>query len=893
MAQLLARPVYFWLALAAMLAAIALTAAQALAASPASWLPWAALLCLAAGAGSLLLLGRHGCAQMADALQRGSDAEQIIARLRSDLQRHSALEQELVQAKQAAEAAVLAKGEFFATMSHEIRTPLNGIVPMLDLLLDAQLPSTEHELVRTAYVSSQQLLRIVDDILDYSKLEAERLALESTVFNLREQAETVLRPLQRPAESKGLQLQLQIDPTVRLPVRGDPVRLRQVLSNLIGNAVKFTERGGITLSVRKLSETATQHRLRFEVRDTGIGISPGARQTLFKPFQQADSSTTRLYGGTGLGLAICKRIVELMGGQIGVESQPGRGSTFWFEIPLLKVQGDMAMPSEALSGSRVLLVTSDPRLQARLQSLLPQWGVRLNTVGNTQEALAQLRSGLTQGGVWTYRIVLADLNTVRTTALGLQRNLQRQPAYANLRLVLLAGDEPAPAGLQPGTPILNRQAPDADLQAVLAAYPDTVAPATHIADTAQPETSAPFFEEARAVRVLLVEDNPVNLMVAQRLLSVLGVENDAAGDGQAALQQMSAKQYDMVLMDCQMPVMDGYQATRHWREHERASNRPEHLPIVAMTANAMAGDRQKCLDAGMDDYLSKPVTRIELERCLHRWTRLRAGAGAGAANAAATEAQPAVPPSAVPLYQSYEIAEPQPRALEPLAAQTAAAFTVAPAAQPVAESIAEHVTQTEAAAPASTTAASSPGPSWSSRSTPRFSVPAPAPAPAIHAPPAGAFGTPSPPPVAMPPAPPAGTSGMATPSYSTSPAESAAMALPTSEAVLDADVLIELQGLLGEELPRLIAVFLDDAPKLIAKLEAAAFKPDLPALQQAAHTLKSSSANLGAMALSKAALAIEMGVRQGNLQRPAVAVAMLSQEFARARAGLMRWLPPA
>src|SRR5690606_17653412 len=478
---------------------------------------------------------------------------------------------------------------------------------------------------------SQQMLRSVDDILDYSKLEADKLELETTGFNLREVVEGVLQLMERPAQSKGLRMHMQIDPGVRLPVRGDPVRLRQVLGNLVSNAVKFTDRGSVTMSLRKLGETPTQHQLRFEVRDTGVGISQAAQGRLFQAFSQADASTTRLYGGTGLGLAISKRIVDLMGGRIGVEAEPGLGATFWFEIPLLKVQGDMQAEETNPQGGRLLLLSADPRLRLRLSMLLPNWGLRVTSVETTHEALERLRNAANQGPPWAYSIVLADLSGMRNTALALHRNLGRQSVYGELRLVCMYGDDPVPDELQRSVTLLSRQSPDANLRAALFEAPSGTAsaPATAAADTtgaAPPPAAAaasmapdPDRLSLRKPRVLLVEDNPVNLMVGQRLLGVLGITCDTASNGEAALLRMSASRYDIVLMDCQMPVMDGYTATRRWREDEEAAGDGRRLPIIAMTANAMAGDRQKCLDAGMDDYLPKPVTRSELEAGRHRW----------------------------------------------------------------------------------------------------------------------------------------------------------------------------------------------------------------------------------------------------------------------------------
>ena len=748
-----------WLALGAA-AGVALSLALAQGGIQGPWQGTAlvlALLALFATTTMALAAGRHE-ARLREESERSRRGEAEVSALQQEINRHTQLESELTKAKQAAEAAVMAKGEFLATMSHEIRTPLNGIVPMLDLLMHSRMPPDQMELVRTAFTSSHQMLRIVDDILDYSKLEADKLELETTGFNLREVLESIITLMERPAEAKGLRLLLNIEQGVRLPVRGDPVRLRQVVSNLISNAVKFTERGSVTLNVKRLRESAAQHQLRFEVRDTGIGIGQDAQERLFQAFSQADASTTRLYGGTGLGLAICQRIVTLMGGSIGVESEPGQGSTFWFEIPLLKVQGDMPAREADLTGARVLLVTADGRLRQRLAMLLPNWGMRLTTAENTHDALERLRQANAQGEPWTYSVVLGDLGTIHGTALSLARNLERTALYGKVRLLYLRGDDTTPVDLPAGAQAVSRGTPDADQRAALSGEDlgNNIPLATRHTSAAGSDMT-----QQATPRLLLVEDNPVNLMVAQRLLQVIGMDCETAGNGQVALEKLQATNYDMVLMDCQMPVLDGYAATRRWRELEAERADSARLPIVAMTANAMAGDRQRCLDAGMDDYLAKPVSREQLEGCLHRW---------------------------LPDRMNFVLRN---------------AALVPPAE----------------------------------------------------------------------PAPP-------------SPAVATARAPAPSFPVLDQTMLEELREIAGDETTRIITIFLEDAPRLIGTLEKAAAVPDLDAMRDAAHTLKSSSANVGAMALSAAAKRVELGARARKLERPAVAVALVIAEYARARMAL-------
>ncbi|MEO6967792.1 MAG: ATP-binding protein [Rhodanobacteraceae bacterium] len=586
--------------------------------------------------------------------------------LEAELATLRGVQRELLAAKQAAESAMLAKSEFLATMSHEIRTPLNGILPLLDIVLGMQLAPTQRDYLATAHGSAQELLRIVDDILDYSKVEAGKLDLERVGVNLRELMDNVQRLMEKPAEAKGLALRMVVDEDVRPSVRGDPVRLRQILSNLVGNAIKFTERGGVSVRVSRRGDTATHHELLFAVRDTGVGLAPEAAARLFQPFTQADASVTRRYGGTGLGLTICKKLVELMGGKIGVRSEPGRGSVFWFSVPFEKMPGDMAGARRDLSGLRSLLASGHQQAQ-RMMPALSGLGLEVTHVAGAASALAKLRQAAPLGRAFAYELLVVDAGTLDGDAAALLRNVLRDPKLAAVRVLALGGA----AETDPRIVALARDADDTALRTALDGLyglPTRGRQKPLLGAARAPRTPEPTATVERHLhgRVLLVEDHPVNQQVARRLLERLGLRVELAGNGAEALDKIARQTFDLVLMDCQMPVLDGYSATRRLRERERQQTVPR-LPVIAMTAHAMAGDRERCLDSGMDDYLTKPLDRSLLADTLARWLDL-------AGTPPAPTVRIAITPDAAPTSAPAPAPSPPKTAAKPLptAATTAA-----------------------------------------------------------------------------------------------------------------------------------------------------------------------------------------------------------------------------
>jgi two-component system, sensor histidine kinase and response regulator len=578
-----------------------------------------------AGATDYLVKDETPAARLERTIRYAVELNTERRRAETKLAERKVIELELEHARDAALESVRLKSEFLANMSHEIRTPMNGVIGMTELLLETDLSSRQRKYTETIQSSSEALLRIIDDILDFSKIEAGRLRFEKIDFELCGPFEAAVESLADRAHAKGLELASLIDRGVPASLRGDPGRLRQVLTNLIGNAVKFTESGEVVVSVTSVAETATEATLRFEIKDSGIGIAPECQGGLFQAFTQADGSTTRKYGGTGLGLAISAQLVALMGGAIGVTSSVGAGSTFWFTASFQK-QETRAKPARAprgkLSGARILLVDDNAADRSKFLQQMSSWGITVSEADSGERALELLRTAVAESR--PYDIAALDLMTSEMDGFQLAAAIKSDPIIASVQLILLPsfgrrGDAERALGVGIAA-YLPKPVRQSQLHSCLTAVLDGTfkdedgAPPRIVTRHSLKEAGVQVEDLILSdIRIVVAEDNLVNQEVVLGQLANLGYRAKAFSNGRELIAALEIEPADIILMDRQMPEMDGFAATAEIRRREGTTR---HTTIIAMTANALAGDREKCLAAGMDAYLAKPVKSKTLKQII-------------------------------------------------------------------------------------------------------------------------------------------------------------------------------------------------------------------------------------------------------------------------------------